>query len=458
MAINKKLIHFQTLANFEAQLSAGNILDTSICFIKDAKKIWTHGEFYNCDSSSQTIFPHVPITYSNLVTLRNNKELVPGCWYRIVDYTTVAKNIQACGGHNFDVIVLATGIDTLSEEARARKRSGDTYFANSNLDAWKIWYCLDNDENRFDWAKTEGKGVIYRMIDEYNNDCPFDFKNIPMSYGDISLRYKTVFSYENEDSQYFDLTIVDRTDDEGTVVKPRNNYIAPLIVNGRMSVPYISFEYSYEYDGGIVYECQNNKIGPNCNHIVFKDTCSNNIIGSNCNRIEFSTDCIGNIIGDYCDDITILEYSKYNTIGSECNVITIEDNCRNCVVSTTCNNITIGFDSSFIEFGGGCFTITTGHSNINIKFGNECSNVLFVEGLDANNYADNISGMFNITVGNNVQNTYFLKTQNYSVCNIEIASDIVDEEVELPDSLGNWKVAKNSNGEVKVYCEADLIL
>lgn len=46
MAINKKLIHFQTLANFEAQLSAGNILDSSICFIKDAKLIWTHGVYY----------------------------------------------------------------------------------------------------------------------------------------------------------------------------------------------------------------------------------------------------------------------------------------------------------------------------------------------------------------------------------------------------------------------------
>lgn len=48
MAINKKLIHFQTLDNFNNQLSAGNILDTSIVFIKDAKKIWTHGEFYDC--------------------------------------------------------------------------------------------------------------------------------------------------------------------------------------------------------------------------------------------------------------------------------------------------------------------------------------------------------------------------------------------------------------------------
>ena len=73
MAINKKLIHFQTLANFEAQLSAGNILDTSICFIKDANKIWTHGQFYDCDvqimndggegrvvlgHNNQTIYPY----------------------------------------------------------------------------------------------------------------------------------------------------------------------------------------------------------------------------------------------------------------------------------------------------------------------------------------------------------------------------------------------------------------
>lgn len=57
MAINKKLIHFQTMANFEAQLSAGNILDTSIVFIKDAKKIWTHGEFYDCSGVDDIDIP-----------------------------------------------------------------------------------------------------------------------------------------------------------------------------------------------------------------------------------------------------------------------------------------------------------------------------------------------------------------------------------------------------------------
>lgn len=52
MAIEKKLIHFGKLADFEAQLTAGNILDRSIVFIQDAKKIWTHGTYYDCSEGT----------------------------------------------------------------------------------------------------------------------------------------------------------------------------------------------------------------------------------------------------------------------------------------------------------------------------------------------------------------------------------------------------------------------
>lgn len=52
MAIEKKLIHFGKLADFEAQLTAGNILDYSIVFIQDAKKIWTHGTYYDCSEGT----------------------------------------------------------------------------------------------------------------------------------------------------------------------------------------------------------------------------------------------------------------------------------------------------------------------------------------------------------------------------------------------------------------------
>ena len=48
MAINKKLIHFKSKEKFEEELANNNILDTSICFIKDSKEIWTHGTLFNC--------------------------------------------------------------------------------------------------------------------------------------------------------------------------------------------------------------------------------------------------------------------------------------------------------------------------------------------------------------------------------------------------------------------------
>ena len=55
MAINKKLIHFQTKTNFLNKLEAGEILDTSIVFIRDAKQIWTHGELYSCPYTEEEI-------------------------------------------------------------------------------------------------------------------------------------------------------------------------------------------------------------------------------------------------------------------------------------------------------------------------------------------------------------------------------------------------------------------
>ena len=46
--INKKLIHFKTKAGFESEKE--NIKDTSIVFIKETQEIWTHGQFYDCQS------------------------------------------------------------------------------------------------------------------------------------------------------------------------------------------------------------------------------------------------------------------------------------------------------------------------------------------------------------------------------------------------------------------------
>ena len=46
MAIEKKLIHFEKDTEFKKRLDNNDILDTSIVFIKDANKIYTHNAEY----------------------------------------------------------------------------------------------------------------------------------------------------------------------------------------------------------------------------------------------------------------------------------------------------------------------------------------------------------------------------------------------------------------------------
>jgi hypothetical protein len=45
--INKKLVHFNEKSKFNEQNTAGNILDTSIVFIKDSNEIFTHKTMYS---------------------------------------------------------------------------------------------------------------------------------------------------------------------------------------------------------------------------------------------------------------------------------------------------------------------------------------------------------------------------------------------------------------------------
>lgn len=122
------------------------------------------------------------INYNDLLDKRNSYNLTPGVFYKIEDYeTTVADDPEArSAGHPFHIIVLALDNHTLSERAWAMRSDRDGgYFDNSKVEAWQVWYCLDNDKSRFQWAdRQRGKGVIYRLIDEWGNDCPYDFKNI----------------------------------------------------------------------------------------------------------------------------------------------------------------------------------------------------------------------------------------------------------------------------------------
>ena len=102
----------------------------------------------------------IEITYSDLVSKRDNSELIPGQKYRIIDYvTTTAQENTTSAGHQFDIIVEALSENILNEVASSCLHEEDTYFEDSTLESWELKYCLDNDTSRFAWADTENGKV-----------------------------------------------------------------------------------------------------------------------------------------------------------------------------------------------------------------------------------------------------------------------------------------------------------
>jgi hypothetical protein len=99
-------------------------------------------------------------TWSELKSLRDSGGLMPGQKYRITDYafSTCKSDVQSAG-HQFDLVVTAISANSISEKASAAIHDGDDYFANANLSAWDISYCIDNDWMKYIWALQEGKFV-----------------------------------------------------------------------------------------------------------------------------------------------------------------------------------------------------------------------------------------------------------------------------------------------------------
>lgn len=164
----------------------------------------------NAEQLAEQVSKMQAVTYAELKALRDGGELVPGMWYRITDYVTmITEDINGLfgeadmrsAGHAYDVVVLALGVNILSENARAMLHDGDEYFADANLSAWELKYCLDNDTERFRYFASEnGKGVVYGMKDEWGNEACYDFKNVQFKRFTVktgSQVYASPYALEN---------------------------------------------------------------------------------------------------------------------------------------------------------------------------------------------------------------------------------------------------------------------
>jgi hypothetical protein len=370
--------------------------------------------FVNSAIATNAALYMVSKTHAELLAMRNAGQLNPGQQYRITDYVaTTNGDSNSCSANNpFDIIVTADNERTLNERARAVLHDGDTYFADCDLAAWDIWYCIDNDINRFAWADTDnGKGVIFRLIDEFRNDAPYDFKG-------ILFRRWAVTDITSTDLDADLLESLKQSfvqDYSGLYYASQNTLedimygIATLVVDDTDSVWYYTFggeedcsrvgysvyankieEFIDIYDSSkrrlnnIVFLspfCSSNIFGPSCYSNTFGSSCHSNTFGSECYFNMFGSDCCFNTFGSYCHSNTFGSYCDSNTFGisfhsntfgSSCRGNTFGQNCYNNIFGPSCYSNTFGSDCSYNTFGSYCYYNAFGSYCTSNTFGSYC--------------------------------------------------------------------------------------
>lgn len=458
-------------------------------FIKSLEGYATENWVKNQGYLTQEDISNIPInnltkiTYADLKALRDNSQLTEGAFYRITDYqTTTAQNGTKASNHRFDVIVLALTKNELSEQAYATfhiEKNGqpDGYFATNegkitDVTAWEIKYCLDNDTSRFSWAldhqritnlesafsngnplvrqpsfdgqntyygKSEfqyawgteadvedgdptcfiyseneylengetvfnsdvqdfnmqiaevesGKGVIYYLKDEYNNECGYDFKNILfLRDSEWVKEYHENGMFEwvepDADGNYSDLWLYTFTKLNNGVISDASitSNAAYNTIRNTASLPdnvFVSIdsgEFTYNM---LEFGCRGNTFG-NVDNCKLDSTCCENIIGDYCYGVVFGVECFHNELrpdvwdttfGDGCHDNKVSGH--FNSLAGYCVGNEIIEGWL-CSLGVKCNNNKF-FDVSWVECDWECSGLDFKHVS-NGKVGMLCENVI----------------------------------------------------------------------------------
>ena len=398
------------------------------------------------------------VTWSELKNLRDTSGLTDGVNYRITDYAcTTTQADTRSAEHQFDIIVVADDNHTLNENARAALHEGDTYFSNCKLSTWKLKYSLDNDTERFAWAdSTNGKGVVYRMIDEWNNDCPYDFKNIQFKRYILDKTNLITTDHPNSIVETAIKTLFNASDNVvisvSSTIYYKGDYITNVYPNAdadSLYVPYgdivydgdgpcllckidqTKFDYFYTFSSHVSSSptdktmssttIHDNKLligGASGTHdsiteignglpntIFLNDSdCYGNTFGVNCYGNSFGNDCNYNTFGNDFQNNTFGNDCNYNTFGEGCNYNTFGEDCVSNSFGNNCDSNSFGSYFRNNTFRNNCKSNSFGDACRSNSFGNDCDSNTF-----GNSCTDSTFGnsCINSTFGNNFQNNTF---------------------------------------------------
>lgn len=469
--------------------------------LENQTKVITMNALGEYDNLRPQVKP-VEATHDQMVTMRNQGKLIPGQLYRITDYvtTTVQENTQSAD-HPFDIIVMALDATTLSEEAWAIQHDGDTYFANSNLAAWKLRYTLDNIK----WSRVPGTFCT--------NLNGYSFKMV----GTVEIEGKTFLLWEG-DAQYFEDWSGYAVSSDGEIGSDMYDYFMeepPSSIDEMDPVGEIeSIDIIEDAGKGTVlymFDENNNECPYDFKNIQFKrykttDFASGRVGLNGLYMVADPVNCARNLnVGDTDDYIWAYTFSSDSSGDVQTDYSLGEHNVHDNIIRSSNdnlpNNVMFGGDNYANQLDTGCGYNTFSSNNHNNKFGQNCKNNSFGSGcycniseseFSANSFGVNCySNLFgnnchsitlseessNNTFVNNCFNIQCSKELDYctffnNVCNVNIPTASVKKAQVLNGVSGDavnyltlpftasqsytQVAAKTSAGVLKIYVPGDL--
>lgn len=348
----------------------------------------------------------------------------------------------------------------------------------------------------------DGKGVIFRMIDESRNDCSYDFKNIMFSrkidnYGQIALdengtdRYVYTFSLVNVNEGIIEVKDYSDNCSNNVIAGSSNLPNNVIFAKKQDSLPFFVYGNTFSTQctdntiNGMAYNntfsvgsynniihgtAVNNFLGGMCYDNIFRDGAENISLGSSCIKNIFSakTDstCTNITLGNNvieCEiegrSISLGERCSYNKInGIE---IYIGSALTRSIIY--CDSANIGNGNSYIEINRG-FQITVGNNCTNIEM-EECKRVSI--GEKCRNITLKIGYLEDVIVGNYVQGIKAISAtpgdglnifRRYNILPMLGSTSSGDKEIPLETNRDYFTfVAQNKLGEIIEYTIDDII-
>ena len=211
MAINKKLIHFKTYQAFNQELEAGNILDTSIVWIKETQQIYTHGQFYNCSAGTDWSSQIGTNTYDGANYISKETNLTDAAMQLDTEIKATNDNLAILNAASLKGVKLAGAAENLAPQTGVVTIPDATTSSNGLMPA--------ADKQKVDGILTDGDGTSFlanngsykKVPTELSADyAPSDLVNAQLepAAGDtfetaIGKLHKAVLDNENVVSQAF---------------------------------------------------------------------------------------------------------------------------------------------------------------------------------------------------------------------------------------------------------------